>query len=68
MVKIIRALRLLRVFRVFQLGQMSNEGGSMLRALINSRYKIAVSLGTTLIIVVIQGAQNDYTVDLPRLR
>jgi len=54
--QIIRALRLLRVFRVFQLGQMANEGGTMFKALIASRYKIAVFLGTTLIIVVIQGA------------
>ena len=54
--QIVRALRLLRVFRVFQLGQMATEGGSMFKALIASRYKIAVFLGTTLIVVVIQGA------------
>lgn len=54
--QVIRALRLLRVFRVFQLGHMSDEGIRMVRALVASRYKIAVFLGTLLILVVIQGA------------
>lgn len=54
--QVIRALRLLRVFRVFQFGEMLKEGSSMFRALINSRYKIAVFLGTVLILVVVQGA------------
>ena len=54
--QIIRALRLLRVFRVFQLGQMAAEGGSLFVALVAARYKIAVFLGTLLIVVVIQGA------------
>jgi voltage-gated potassium channel len=54
--QIIRALRLLRVFRVFQLGQMAREGGTLMRALAASRYKIAVFLATVLIVVVIQGA------------
>ena len=52
----IRALRLLRVFRVFQLGAMVEEGSGLVRALIASRYKIAVFLGTVLVVVVIQGA------------
>jgi voltage-gated potassium channel len=54
--QIIRALRLLRVFRVFQLGKMADEGSGLGRALLASRYKIAVFLGTVSIIVVIQGA------------
>ncbi|PRP97875.1 Cyclic nucleotide-gated potassium channel [Enhygromyxa salina] len=54
--QIVRALRLFRVFRVFQLGQMASEGGGLLRALVASRYKVSVFLGTLLIIVVIQGA------------
>lgn len=54
--QIVRALRLFRVFRVFQLGRMTTEGSSLIKALVSSRYKIAVFLGTLLIIVVIQGA------------
>ncbi|MFO7568076.1 MAG: ion transporter [Enhygromyxa sp.] len=54
--QIIRALRLLRVFRVFQLGTMAREGSGLMRALVASRYKIAVFLATVLIVVVIQGA------------
>ncbi|MCA9696223.1 MAG: ion transporter, partial [Myxococcales bacterium] len=54
--QIIRALRLLRVFRVFQLGTMAEEGAGLYRGLLASRYKIAVFLGTVMIIVVIQGA------------
>jgi voltage-gated potassium channel len=54
--QLIRALRLLRVFRLFQLGPMAAEGGHLFQALIASRYKIAVFLGSVLIIVVIQGA------------
>lgn len=52
----LRMLRLLRVFRVFQLGKMAKEGGSLARALVASRYKIGVFLGTLLIVVVLQGA------------
>lgn len=54
--QIIRALRLLRVFRIFQVGKLTSEGGSLLRALVSARYKIAVFLGSVMIIVVIQGA------------
>ncbi|KIG13842.1 Potassium voltage-gated channel subfamily KQT [Enhygromyxa salina] len=54
--QIIRALRLLRVFRIFQLGRLQSEGGTLMRALMMSRYKIAVFLGTVLVIVVVQGA------------
>jgi len=52
----LRVLRLLRVFRVFQLGKMAHEGTSLARALVASRYKIGVFLGTLLIVVVMQGA------------
>lgn len=52
----LRVLRLLRVFRVFQLGKMAHEGTSLMRALVASRYKIGVFLGSLLIIVVMQGA------------
>jgi voltage-gated potassium channel len=52
----IRALRLLRVFRVFQLGNMAKEGGRLVKALSDSRYKIGVFLGTVLIAIVLQGA------------
>jgi voltage-gated potassium channel len=51
-----RSLRLLRVFRVFSLGKMANEGSRMTHALMASRYKIGVFLGTILIVVVLQGA------------
>jgi voltage-gated potassium channel len=51
-----RSLRLLRVFRVFQLGHMAKEGGRLAKALMDSRYKIGVFLGTVLIAIVIQGA------------
>lgn len=54
--QIIRALRLLRVFRIFQLGTLQTEGRGLFAALIASRYKVAVFLGTVMIIVVIQGA------------
>jgi voltage-gated potassium channel len=52
----IRALRLLRVFRIFQIGTMVSEGSGLVRALVASRYKIAVFTGTVVVIVVIQGA------------
>jgi voltage-gated potassium channel len=51
-----RSLRLLRVFRVFQLGHMAKEGGRLAKALMDSRYKIGVFLGTVLIAIVVQGA------------
>jgi voltage-gated potassium channel len=54
--QVIRALRLLRVFRLLELGPFLQEGNTLLRAFTASRYKIAVFLGTILIIVVIQGA------------
>jgi voltage-gated potassium channel len=53
---LIRILRLLRVFRVFALGKMAYEGSTLVRALVASRYKIGVFLGTLLIVVVLQGA------------
>lgn len=54
--QIIRALRLLRVFRVLELGPLADEGSSLVRALLASRYKILVFLAGMLISVVIQGA------------
>lgn len=54
--QIIRALRLLRVFRIFQIGKLHTEGRGLVTALLASRYKIAVFLGTVMIIVIIQGA------------
>jgi voltage-gated potassium channel len=41
---------------VFSLGKMATEGSKMTRALLASRYKLGVFLGTILIVVVLQGA------------
>jgi voltage-gated potassium channel len=53
---VIRGLRLLRIFRVFKLGRFLGEAGVLSRALISSRHKITVFLGTVLILVTILGA------------
>jgi len=53
---VIRGLRLLRVFRVFKLGRFLGEASLLTRALIASRHKITVFLGTVLILVTILGA------------
>ncbi len=53
---VIRGLRLLRVFRVFKLGRFLGEASLLGRALINSRHKVIVFLGTILILVTILGA------------
>ena len=53
---VIRALRLLRVFRVFKLGRFLGEASVLSRALLSSRHKITVFLGTVLILVTILGA------------
>ncbi len=53
---VIRGLRLLRVFRVFKLGRFLGEASLLTRALVASRHKITVFLGTILILVTILGA------------
>ncbi|MDB5777047.1 MAG: ion transport family protein [Herbaspirillum sp.] len=51
----IRLLRMLRVFRVLKLPRYFDESQILLEALRNSRYKIAIFLGTVFIICVILG-------------
>ncbi len=53
---VIRGLRLLRVFRVFKLGRFLGEANLLTRALLASRHKITVFLGTVLILVTILGS------------
>jgi voltage-gated potassium channel len=53
---VIRGLRLLRIFRVFKLGQFLGEASILQTALTRSRHKIAIFLGTILILVTILGA------------
>ena len=53
---VIRGLRLLRVFRVFKLARFLGEASLLSRALIASRHKVLVFLGTILILVTILGA------------
>ncbi len=53
---VIRGLRLLRVFRVFKLARFLGEASLLGRALLNSRHKVIVFLGTVLILVTILGA------------
>ena len=53
---VIRGLRLLRVFRVFKLGRFLGEASVLTGALLSSRHKITVFLGTVLILVTILGA------------
>lgn len=53
---VIRGLRLLRVFRVFKLGRFLGEASVLTNALLSSRHKIIVFLGTILILVTILGA------------
>ena len=53
---VIRGLRLLRIFRVFKLGRFLGEAGVLSRALLSSRHKITVFLGTVMILVTILGA------------
>jgi len=52
---VVRALRILRVFRIFKLAEYIGEGHALIRALKNSRHKIAVFLYTVFIFVVIFG-------------
>lgn len=53
---VIRILRILRVFRVLKLAHYLNEGQVVMRALRNSRRKIAVFLFTVLALVTILGS------------
>ncbi len=53
---VIRGLRLLRVFRVFKLARFLGEASLLGRAMVNSRHKIIVFLGTVLILVTILGS------------
>ncbi len=53
---VIRGLRLLRVFRVFKLARFLGQASLLSRALMNSREKVIVFLGTVLILVTILGA------------
>jgi voltage-gated potassium channel len=53
---VVRVLRLLRVARIFKLTQFINEGQVLSRALRASATKIAVFLGTVLLVVVIIGS------------
>ena len=53
---IIRSLRLLRIFRVFKLTQYLGEASQLSNALLASRKKITLFIGTVLILVSILGA------------
>ena len=53
---IIRSLRLLRIFRIFKLTQYLGEATQLSRALMASRQKITLFIGTVLILVCILGA------------
>ncbi|MGH0032654.1 MAG: ion transporter [Myxococcota bacterium] len=52
---VIRGLRLLRIFRVFKLGRFLGEASILRRAMVSSRHKVTVFLGTVLILVTILG-------------
>lgn len=52
---VIRGLRLLRIFRVFKLGQFLGEASVLRAALLASRHKVTVFLGTLLVLVTILG-------------
>jgi len=53
---VIRGLRLLRIFRVFKLRHFLEEASLLTRALLASRHKVIVFLGTVVIVVTILGA------------
>jgi voltage-gated potassium channel len=53
---VIRALRLLRVFRVLKLGHFLGEANVLKTALLSSRHKVIVFLGTVCVLVVIIGS------------
>lgn len=66
---VIRGLRLLRIFRVFKLGRFLGETSILRKALIDSRHKITIFLGTIAILVtilgtamyLIEGEENGFT-------
>lgn len=53
---IIRSLRLLRIFRIFKLTQFLGEASSLSKALLASKNKIIIFMGTVVILVSIVGA------------
>lgn len=53
---VVRGLRVLRIFRIFKLGEYLGEAHALIRAMRNSRAKIAVFLYTVCVFVVIFGA------------
>ena len=70
---VIRAIRLLRIFRILKLSRYLNEAQMLGNALVASRYKLFVFIGTVLSVVlivgtlmyVIEGAENGFT-SIPR--
>jgi voltage-gated potassium channel len=52
---VIRGVRLLRIFRVFKLGRFLGEASLLRKALVDSRHKVTVFLGTIAILVTILG-------------
>jgi voltage-gated potassium channel len=53
---VIRALRLLRIFRVFKLGRFVGEANALTTAILASRHKVIVFMGSVLCLVTILGA------------
>jgi voltage-gated potassium channel len=53
---VIRALRLLRIFRVFKLVRFLGEAHALSTAIVRSRHKVVVFLGSVLCLVTILGA------------
>jgi len=53
---IVRAFRLLRIFRIFKLTKYLGEASQLSKALIASRNKITIFIGTIVIIVTVLGA------------
>lgn len=53
---IIRSLRLLRIFRIFKLTQFLGEASTLSKALLSSKNKIIIFMGTVVILVSIIGA------------
>jgi len=70
---VIRAIRLLRIFRILKLSRYLSEAQMLGNALVASRYKLVVFIGTVLSVVlimgtlmyVIEGAENGFT-SIPR--
>jgi len=66
---VIRGLRLLRIFRIFKLGRYLGEATILARAMLASRHKITVFLGSVVVLVMIlgsamyliEGAENGFT-------